>query len=68
MLMIYGVKEGDTLIADNSLACIKDGDECIVKVDSEGLYVKCLRGNHYLKGHRHKEEIKKPDTYESYWL
>lgn len=35
------VRPGDTLIADGGFTCLHEGERCIVKKDSGGLFVFC---------------------------
>ena len=53
--MIYSIpreklKEGDVVVADEGIGCIRPNTPLLVKGHSGGLYVECELGEHYLDG------------------
>ncbi len=45
---ISDVCVGDVLIANDGFGCLDAGQRCVVKRDSDGLYVDCRWGRHWL--------------------
>jgi hypothetical protein len=49
-LKITDIGSGNRLRADDSFVCIKPGCLCEVFDSSDGLFVKCEEGDHFLSG------------------
>jgi len=49
-MKLSDVKQGDVLIADGGFTCLKEGQRCAVQSDSNGLFIPCNEGKHYLDG------------------
>ena len=48
MTNLLDIHVGSVLVADSDFRCLDEGQKVVVEMSSDGLFVSCKKGRHYL--------------------